>query len=228
MSRYQSSRHRRLMDLSETALEDALGSDSARESRIAATILGDNQKYRLWEARHADILVPVARESRKRPQIVALRNAKVQLVHRRAFFRYLRANEVQGQKRRDLFRLFHATMDYQDAVLAEHRQYMVAVSSRISTDHIIDVMEDSNSTLLLRKYEKTFSRYFEMKCYIATAKHSHTVLLVRQTLRELERQLLRLRRAIETREPAGSGGNFDQQELLARSGRYPVLNYLNA
>ena len=66
MSRYQTSRHRRLMVLSETALEDALTSEVPRESRIAATILGDSQKYRLWEARHADILVPVARESRKK------------------------------------------------------------------------------------------------------------------------------------------------------------------
>ena len=228
MPQYQSSRHRRLMDLSETALEDALASESARESRIAATILSDQQKYRLWEVRHADMLVPVARENRKKPQIIALRNAKVQLVHRRAFFRYLRAHEVQGKKRRDLFRLFHSTMDYNDAVLAEHRQYMVAVSSRISTDHIIDVMEDLNSTSLLRRYEKTFGRYFEMKCYIACATHSNTVTLVRQSLRELERELLRLRRAIETLEPSGNGGDFDRQELLARSGRYPVLNYLNA
>ena len=228
MSRYHSSRHRRLMDLSETALEDALASESDRESRIAATILGDQQKYRLWEVRHADMLVPVAQENRKKPQIVALRKAKVQLVHRRAFFRYLRAHEVQGQKRRDLFRLFHSTLDYNDAVLAEHRQYMVAVSSRISTDHIIDVMEDVNTNVLLNRYEKTFSRYFEMKCYIACAKHSDTVMLVRQTLSDLERQLLRLRRAIETHEPSGSAGNFDQKELLARSGRYPVLNYLNA
>ena len=228
MPRYQSSRHRRLMDLSETALEDALASESARESRIAATILGDQKKYRLWEARHADMLVPVAQESRKMPQIVALRHAKVQLVHRRAFFRYLRNHEVQGQRRRDLFRLFHATLDYQDAVLAEHRQYMVAVSSRISTDHIIDVMEDINSMRLLDQYEDVFSRYFEMKCYIACSTYSDTVRLVRDTYRDLERQLFRLRRAIDTLEPVGSGGNFDQQELLARSGRYPVLNYLNA
>ena len=228
MPRYQSSRHRRLMDLSETALEDALASESQRESRIAATILSDNQKYRVWEARHANMLVPVARENRKKPQIVALRQAKTQLVHRRAFFRYLRGHEVQGQKRRDLFRVFHSTLDYNDAVLAEHRQYMVAVSSRISTDHIIDVMADVNSTRLLQQYEKTFSRYFEMKCYVVCAKHSNTVNLVMQSLREIERELLRLRRAMESLEPAGDGGNFDQQELLARSGRYPVLNYLNA
>ena len=149
-------------------------------------------------------------------------------MHRRAFFRYLRAHKVQGQKRRDLFRLFHATLDYQDAVLAEHRQYMVSVSSRISTDHIIDVMEDINSTRLLEHYEATFSRYFEMKCYIICSKYSDTVGLVRDSLRDLERQLLRIRRAIETLDPAGTAGDFDQQELIARSGRYPVLNYLNA
>lgn len=228
MPRYDSRRHKRLMAASENALEDALTSDSVRDSRIARTVLTDSQKYRLWEARHANLLVPVAQETRKKPQIVALRRAKMELVHRRAFFRHLRENEIQGQRRRDLFRIFHATLDYNDAVLAEHRQYVLAVSSRISTDHIIDFMDDAHSTQLLRQYEKTFARYFEMKCYLINAREGACVSLVRDSMRELERRLLRLRRLIETQSPAGDGGTFDQQELLARSGRYPVLNYLNA
>ena len=228
MPRYNSRRHKRLMAVSENALEDARASESARDSRIAQTILSDTRQYRQWEARHANLLVPVAQHSRKKPQIVALRHAKVQLVHRRAFFRYLRAHEVRGQARRDLFRIFHATLDYDDAVLAEHRQYVLAVSSRISTDHIIDFMDDVVSTRLLRQYEKVFARYFEMKCYLARSHNSTCAALVRESMRELERQLLRLRRHIDTDAPAGPGGNFDQQELLDRSGRYPVLNYLNA
>ena len=228
MPRYQSTRHRRMMDLSETALENALASESQRDSRIAATVIGDDQKYRLWEAGHADMLIPISQQSRKKPQILALREAKVQLIHRRAFFRYLRDREVTGERRRVLFRLFHSTLDFNDAVLAEHRQYMLAVSSRISTDYIVDVMQDLNSTRLLNAYERTFARYFEMKCHIACAPNSSTTPLVQEALRDIRSQLLRIRRTIETADPAGNAGNFDYQELLARSGRYPVLNYLNA
>lgn len=119
-------------------------------------------------------------------------------------------------------------MDFQDAVLAEHRQYMLAVSSRISTDHIIDVMEDPASMSLLRQYEATFARYYEMKCYLACATDSNCIALVNTSLRETHANLLRIQRRIETEAPAGYGGNFEQQDLFARSGRYEAVNYLNA
>lgn len=216
------------MDASEYALRDASESSLPRESRIANTILGDSQKYRQWELRHADLLLPVAEESAKKRQIVALRKARTQLVHRRAFFKYLRTHEVSNEQRQQLFRLFHATMDYNEAILVEHRHYMLAVSSRISTDHIIDVMHDVTSARLLQQYEKAFARYFEMKCYVACAGDSNCIDIVRTTLRDVNGELLRIRRRIETEAPDGDGGNFDRQELLSRSGRYKALNYLNA
>jgi len=228
MLRYSSRRHKCLMDASEYALQDATASPSPRDSRIANSILDDNKKYRHWESQHAALLLPVAEHSRKKRQIVALRHAKVQLVHRRAFFKFLQTHEVRGQRRQQLFRLFHSTLDFNDAVLAEHRHYMLAVSSRISTDHIIAVMEDLTSEHLLREYEKTFARYFAMKCYVASAKNSDCGQLVHQSMRELQARLMTIRRRIETEAPTGRGGNFDRQELLSRSGRYPVLNYLNA
>ena len=228
MLRYSSHRHKRLMDASEYALQDAAESPLPRESRIATTVLDDGQKYRQWESQHAALLLPVAEHSRKKRQIVALRHAKVQLVHRRAFFKYLQAREIRGKRRQQLFRLFHSTLDYNDAVLAEHRHYMLAVSSRISTDHIIEVMDDLTSEHLLRVYEKTFARYFAMKCFVASARNSASGQLVHQSMRELQARLMTIRRRIETEAPTGRGGNFDRQELLSRSGRYPVLNYLNA
>lgn len=227
MPRYDSRRHQKLMDASNYALQDAAESTLPRESRIASTIIGDSDKYHEWELRHANLLLPVAEQRRKKEQIIALRKAKVQLTHRRAFFRYLRDNEVQGEARQRLFRIFHATLDYNDAILYEHRQYMLAVSSRISTDHIIDFMDDSNTDLLLQQYEKLFGRYFEMKCFVACSKNSYCVDLVRQSMREAQAHLLRIRRRIETTPPATAGGNFDRQDLLARSGRYEAINYLN-
>jgi len=228
MPRYSSRRHRHLMDASEFALKDAAESDKPRESRIATTILDDGRKYREWELRHANLLLPVAEQSRKKHQVVALRNAKIELVHRRAFFRYLRKHEINAKQRRDLFRVFHATLDYYDAILTEHHHYMIAVSSRISTDHIINVIDDVNSERLVRQYEKLFGRYFEMKCYLACARESDCIALVRQSMRDLQRQLLRVRRQVETAPAASTAGNFDRQELLARSSRYEALNYLNA
>jgi hypothetical protein len=157
------------MTASEYALHNAIESPEPRESRIAGTILGDDRKYREWELRHADLLLPVAEHRATKHQILALRNANVELVHRRALFKYLQTHQVSDERRQQLFRLFHATLDYNEAILAEHRRYMLAFSSGISTDHIIDVMRDDSSTYLLQNYERLFARYFEMKCAVVCA-----------------------------------------------------------
>lgn len=227
MLRYSSTRHRQLMTASEYALQNACESSEARQSRIANTILADNKKYREWELRHANLLRPVAEQSARKYQVLALRQADVQLIHRRAFFKYLQSHEVRGKRREQLFRLFHTTLDFDEAILAEHRHYMLAYSSGISTHHIIDVMHDGTSTPLVEKYEKTFSRYFEMKCFIATANDSDVIRIVRASMRDVQGQLMRIRRRLETELPNERTGNFDRQELLARSGRYEIQNYLN-
>ncbi len=226
MPRYNARRHQKLMDESEFALRDAADSSSLRVSRIVNTILQDNRKYRLWESQHANLLLPVAEHNNKKHQIIALRNVEVQLVHQRALFRYLRANEVHGVPRRRLIRIIHATLDYHVAVLAEHRQYMLAVSSRISADHLIDVMNDVSSKNLLHQYEESYARFFEMQCYVTGTGDSGCIELVRSTMDDARDQLRRVRRRIETEPPVSDGGSFDRQEALARSGRYPALNYM--
>ena len=214
------------MNESEYALHNASDSSSPRELRIVDTVLQDGRLYRLWESRHADLLLPVAEYSHKKRQIVALRNAEVQLVHRRALFGYLRSNGVRGDERRRLFRIFHQTLDYDSAVLAEHRQYMLAVSSRISTDHLIDIMNDPRSKSLPRQYEELYRRYFEMNCYVAGMGDSTCTGLVRLTMQDTRKQLQQMRQRIEPESPASDCASFDRQEPLARSGRYPILNYM--
>ena len=59
------------MDESEQALSDAVDGGSQRESRIARHILGDSKSHRLWESRHANLVLPVAEQNRRAPQIFA-------------------------------------------------------------------------------------------------------------------------------------------------------------
>jgi len=226
MPRYCSRRHRKLMDQSEFALRDASASSPARVVRVVNTLLDDSQLYQLWESRHADLLLPVAEQKSRKPQVVALRNAEVQLVHRRAMFRYLRVNKVSGEERRQVFRTFHSNIDYHRAVIAEHRQYMLAVSSRVSADHLIDVMEDPKSIALLQQYETLYTRYFEMQCYVNGLGDSDCVDLVATLMNDSRDQLKCLRQRIDSENPENARGSFDRQEVLARSGRYPVLNYM--
>jgi len=226
MLRYSSRTHRKLMDESEFALHNAAESERERISRIATTVLDDGKIYQQWEAQHASLLRPVAEHRKNQSQLMELRNAEMQLVHRRALFRLLRRSGLKGSARERLFRTIHSTRDYNDAVLAEHRQYMMAVSSHVSADHIINVMKDVSSRRLLQMYENSYTRYFQMRCYVALAGDTDCVELVRLSMKDTARELQRTRMRIQSETPVTDGGNFDREEALARSGRYPILDYM--
>ena len=216
------------MDASEYALHEAASSSQPRRSRIATTVIDDSRTYREWELRHANLLIPIASEKASKAQQLALRGANVQTVHRTAFFSYLQTKSPSEEKRQQLFRLLHSTKDLKPAILFEHRQYMLAYSSRLSADHIVDVMQDELGFNLLQRYEKAYARYFEIKCFLATSPNdSPTRELVFETYREAQANLLRLRRLLETEVSRESVPSFETLELLSRSGRYKAINYLN-
>jgi hypothetical protein len=226
MATYSSHRHRKLMNESVHALHNAANSSSPRVSRIVTAILQNYRTYKMWESQHADLLLPVAEYNDKKRQIMALRNTDVQLVHRRALFEFLQSNGVRGDKRRRFFRIFHTTLDYHSAVLAEHRQYLLAVSSHVSTDHLIDIMNDPRSKSLSRQYEELYRPYFEMNCQVASMGDNEGAGLVRLTMQKAREQLQQMRLRIASESPASCCASFDRQEPLARSGRYPILNYM--
>ena len=157
---------------------------------------------------------------------MALRKLEVQLVHRRALFNLIREQRIQGKARQKLVKLFRATRDYQDAVIAEHQQYMIAMSSRVSTDHLIDVMHDVDSKRLVQEYEESYANYFKLKCFLAITEENYFIDLVRLTMRDTGEELRKKRERIESELPKTEGSSFDREAVLAQSGRYPILNYM--
>jgi hypothetical protein len=226
MLRYQSRRHRYLMHESEQALADAAEGDNRRNRRIAKHILSDAPTYRLWESRHADLVLPVAEHSRRSPQIFELRDIEVRLLHRRALIRHIRKHGIVGQERDRLFSVFYGPLETQNAILAEHRQYTLAVSSRLSTDHLINVMRDPVSWGLLRHYEAVYTEYFELYCYMVACEDAATVEATKPVMLDLRQRAMRMIRQIHTERPDNRHSSFDRQADLARSGRYPIRNYM--
>ncbi|MDH3748695.1 MAG: hypothetical protein OER97_10860, partial [Gammaproteobacteria bacterium] len=167
MLRYQSSRHRHLMQESEQALEDASAGESLRESRIASRVLEDSKMHRLWEARHAELVRPVAEQSKRDPQIFELRRLEAKLLHRCSLIDFIRRNKIKGRRRDRLFKAFYGPRDIIDAILIEHRQYVLAGSSHLSADHLLGVMQDSTSIEHLRQYKVAYSNYFSLYCFFA-------------------------------------------------------------
>jgi hypothetical protein len=226
MVRYHSLRHRRLMDESEHALHSATDSENENDARIAKLVVNDNNIYQLWEARHAQSVIPIAEERQSSGQIIKLRIFETQLVHRRALVEHVRDKKVRGAKQEKLFSLFYGPRDFQNAVLAEHRQYTIAMSSRVSADHLIDLMHDPVSTQLLQQYETVFKRYFALSCYMLKGKNEIYGNAMKPIYEETASQLKRIRRRIETEKPLDGIREVERQSMLAQSGRYPVRNYM--
>ena len=214
------------MDESERALADAAASPSAHVARIAKHVVSDAKIHRIWESRHAALVRPVAEQSRRAPQLIELRLAETRLTHNRALINYIRKNRVTGDRRDRVFAAFYGSRDTTDAILKEHRAYMVAVSSRVSTDHLIDVMCDPVSKDLIRQYEKAYDQYFEMFCFVASANDSAVADALRETMKDVAARARRIRNSLREIRPDNSNANFDRQVEIARSGRYPVLNYM--
>jgi hypothetical protein len=225
MLRYQSRRHKTLMDESEQALRTAAEKTGA-DARIAQQVLGDAKSLSLWEARHAELMLPVAEQNTRVPQVIAMRELEVRLVHRRALIEHVRERQLRGRERERLFRVFYGPREFRDAVLAEHRQYMLAVSSRVSTDHLIDVMQDPISNKLVHQYEKIYAQYFELYCYMAATEDRDYAGAVSHMLASARQGAERVRQRLGSVRPDNRAADFERQAALARSGRYPVLNYL--
>jgi hypothetical protein len=226
MLRYLSRRHKTLMDESEQALNAAAEQGSGTDARIAKQIIGDPKTHGLWEVRHAELVRPVAEHHGRVPQVIALRDLEVRLVHRRALIDHIRERQLRGKDRERLFQVFYGPREFQDAVLAEHRQYMLAVSSRVSTDHLIDVMSDPASKRLLAEYETLYSRYFDLYCYVVGAEDRTCAEATRHLMTNARQQAERVRHRINTERPDNRAADFERQAVLARSGRYPILDYM--
>ena len=226
MLRYQSRRHRRLMDESERALSEEAECGHRRESRIAREILEDHRNHRLWESRHAELLLPVSEEGRRAPQIFALRDVQVRLLHRRALISHIRENGLLGEQRDRLFTAFYGPRDKTNAILTEHRQYTLAVSSGVSTEHLVDVMDDSVSTMLFQEYERIYSQYFSLYCCMINCDDVETTDAMKPLLLDLRKRAFKMIKRIHSEKPEGPRASFERQAMLAQSGRYPMRNYM--
>jgi len=223
--RYQSSRHRHLMQESEQALEDASAGASPRESRIASRVLEDSKMHRLWEARHAELVRPIAEQNKRDPQIFELRRLETKLLHRCSLIDFISRNKIKGQQRNRLFKAFYGPRDIVDAILIEHRQYLLAGSSHLSTDHLLGVMQDTASVEHLQQYKVAYSNYFSLYCFFSSSRDTVMAKAVGSAMQDAQKRVNRLRQHLFTVRPDKGFSDFDQQAALARSGRYPVLNY---
>jgi hypothetical protein len=125
-------------------------------------LLDDGRQYSLWESSHARRMREVADCARQSEQAMALRHMAVRLIHRRGLVDYLRNHQIVGAHRQQLFQMFYGRTDYREAVITEHRQYVVAASSGYCAEVLVDAVHDANGFKLLERYQSLYTQYFQI------------------------------------------------------------------
>jgi len=157
-------KHARLMEESEWRVETAGNSHSPADV-VVRRVLESPSAYRRWIGEHDFLLRTVSTHSRLQAQVVSLRAAAMNLIHRKALFEYLQDRQLAGRKRRRLFELFYGCRDYTNAVLSEHGNYVRCSSSLLCAEHLAThLMHDQAVAEPLQLYEQRFADYFRAFC----------------------------------------------------------------
>jgi len=157
--------HDRLMEESQQRLANAVQSGLPSEERVATRILDNGRDYLRWENEHATLMRRIAVERLPSIQKAQLLDISLALIHRKAFFEYLRDEQVRGIKRQEIMAHFSANRDYTSAVVAEHGRYVRSAASYLCSSHVgSNVMFEALFETPLAEYEDLYAGYFRTYC----------------------------------------------------------------
>jgi len=189
--------HKQLMEESEAHIEFVAQRGKGSYRQIAQQLLASPVEYRNWESAHSQMMASVARPHRSALQASTLLSTAFTLVHRRAFFDYLRGQNITGPRRRELVQHFHTRKSYTQAVVAEHTNYMHSSASLMCAERFGETIVPHQAFGdAFRRYEQVYAAYFRSYChnYLApTAVDNDISASVRPLVPQLKRDVLALR-----------------------------------
>ena len=194
----------RLMRESEDAVREHAGSGEEISRRVCSQLLANQPRYGEWHAVHEAKMRNVASPRRRDPQIQALRAVAVEQVHRTALVNYLRQGRITGSARERALGLFHGISDVRDATLAEHRSYLLAASTQVCAQDLLELVGDGEGLALVRRYELAYGQFFGMFCERAVALQTGRNYLLGSLLPEVKDVADRLRLRIVGARPGAT------------------------
>lgn len=188
--------HTRLMRESERIVHDTATDQAARERSVCDQLIASEPRYTLWHTRQEQRMTPIAKFGRREWQILELRRAGVEQLHRAALVRYLRDFRVTGVDRDVTLRHFYSVVDSREAAIREHRSYLVAASSQLCAAELLALAGDEHGVDLLRRYELAYAQYFSLFCQRARAIDERRRFLLGDLVPEVKGVATRLREQI--------------------------------
>lgn len=164
------------MEESQQRLANAALSGLPGEERVATRILDNGRDYLRWENEHATLMRRIAAERLPSVQKAQLLDISLSLIHRKAFFEYLRDDRIRGIKRQEVMAHFFSNRDYTSAVVAEHGRYVRSAASYLCSSHVgSNVMFEALFEAPLAEYEDLYASYFRTYCNTLLASDDNAV-----------------------------------------------------
>ncbi len=178
---------------SEQAVREHASSGDEIPRRACSQLLANEPRYMEWHAWHEIKMRNVANARHRDPQVLGLRAVAIEQVHRAALVDYLRLGRITGANRDQTLALFHGVSDSRDATLAAHRSYVLAASTRVCGQELLQLVGDREGLQLLHRYELAYAQYFAMFCDRARSVHTGEPYLLGSLLPEVKGVAERLR-----------------------------------
>jgi hypothetical protein len=187
----------RLMEASWGRLSAIARDGSGYQQQVVTRVLEDPVRWRRWEAEHSGLMSGIAAHREITPQVTAMRSMALGLIHRKALFEFLRANQGLSQQRRRLMELFHARRRTSEALLLEHTTYLECACSHLCSTHVgTHLMIDATFQEPIEYYEEQYKEYFQSFCRCALTGPSDESLAEQALLPYRKYDLNRQRQAI--------------------------------
>lgn len=149
-----------LLEESKHALWHIVAGQNKRFAHAAARITNDFNIYDLWCHRHEELMLPVATAEGRFGQPKALRSVGARLIQKTALVDYLREKQVPKATRERLLKRFRRHADPRRALLEEHRDYVLAVTSEACVDQLLRKLGDPLGPRLLEEYRHFYGESF--------------------------------------------------------------------
>jgi len=188
--------HTRLMRESERTVHEAATRGTTSERRTCRQLVADRGRYTLWYARHDQRMLRVGRLLRQRSQLLDLRRACVEQVHRAALVRYMRDFQLPSEARERTLHLFYGVTDPREATLLEHRSYLMAASSQLCATRLLALAGDVRGIEIIGHYQRAYAEYFGLFCERARRAEARQRCLLGELFPEIEGVATRLRERI--------------------------------
>lgn len=181
---------------SENAVREHATRGDALGRRVCSQLISDQLRYSLWISGHDRRMATVSAHRRREQQLLTLRAVAIEQVHRTALVRYLHDYSIAGAARTQTLREFYGVLDATRAILAEHRNYLIATSTGLCALDILELSGDRRGADLVRRYEIAYGHYFSMFCDRARARQNRIPYLLASLIPEAKAGAKRLRAGI--------------------------------